>query len=39
MAQEQDFIVFFLLRVNTYDNEGSSRAKFIYGRYVGTKVE
>jgi len=32
-------IMFFLLRVNTYDNEGSSRAKFIYGRFMGTGVK
>ena len=31
-------ILFFCLRVNTYDDEGSSRAKFIYGRFVGTGV-
>jgi len=32
-------IMFFLLRVNTYDDEGSSRAKFIYGRFMGTGVK
>ena len=32
-------IIFFLLRVNTYDNENSTRAKFIYGRFVGTGVK
>eukprot|EP01084_Bolivina_argentea_P070100 127502_1 len=31
-------IVFFLLRVNTYDGEGSKRAKFLYGRFVGGGV-
>ena len=38
MKGKADQIIFFLLRVNTYDDEGSSRAKFIYGRYVGSKV-
>merc|ERR1712130_774124 len=32
-------ILFFCLRVNTYDDEESSRAKFIYGRYVGSGVK
>jgi len=39
MAQEKDFIIFFLLRCNTEDDSGSSRAKFIYGRFVGTGVK
>jgi len=32
-------IRFFCLRVNTYDAEGSSRAKFIYGRFMGSGVK
>jgi len=36
--QRKSDILFFCLRVNTYDNEGSSRAKFIYGRFVGSGV-
>jgi len=36
-GMEKD-IAFFMLRCNTFDNEGSERAKFIYGRFVGTKV-
>jgi len=32
-------ILFFSLRVNTFDNEGSSRAKFIYGRFMGSNVK
>eukprot|EP01084_Bolivina_argentea_P247935 414762_1 len=39
MKTEKENIVFFLLRVNTYDNESSVRAKFVYGRYVGTSVK
>jgi len=39
MMQEKDFIVFFMLRVDTEDDEGSSRAKFVYGRFVGTGVK
>jgi len=31
-------ILFFCLRVDTFDDEGSSRAKFIYGRYMGSGV-
>jgi len=38
LKNEKENIVFFLLRVNTLDNEASSRAKFIYGRYVGSGV-
>merc|ERR1712048_119837 len=36
---QADSILFFMLRVNTYDDESSSRAKFIYGRFVGSKVK
>eukprot|EP00483_Globobulimina_turgida_P005292 UN05302 len=39
MRTEKDNIVFFLLRVNTYDDESSVRAKFVYGRYVGSGVK
>lgn len=39
MAEEKDFIIFFLLRCNTEDDSGSSRAKFVYGRFVGTGVK
>jgi len=39
MQASAELIIFFLLRVNTYDDEGSSRAKFIYGRFVGSKVK
>jgi len=39
MMTEKDFIVFFLLRCDTEDDEGSSRAKFVYGRFVGTGVK
>merc|ERR1712228_351954 len=39
MAKEADNIVFFMLRVNTYDAESSVRAKFVYGRFVGSKVK
>mmetsp|Transcript_266 Transcript_266/g.379 ORF Transcript_266/g.379 Transcript_266/m.379 type:complete len:213 (+) Transcript_266:144-782(+) len=39
LANEKGHIIFFLLRVNTYDNEQSVRAKFVYGRFVGTGVK
>jgi len=39
MRGEEDNIVFFLLRCDTTDEEGSSRAKFVYGRFVGTKIK
>jgi hypothetical protein len=39
MKQQKSRIMFFQLRVNTYDGEGSSRAKFIYGRFVGSGVK
>lgn len=39
MAKESDNIIFFLLRCDTADDQGSSRAKFVYGRYKGSKVK
>jgi len=39
MAECAGDIIFFQLRVDTYDDSGSKRAKFIYGRFVGTKVK
>lgn len=38
LADHEKDIMFFLLLVNTVDEEGSSRAKFLYGRFVGSKV-
>lgn len=32
-------IIFFQLRVDTFDDSGSKRAKFMYGRFVGTNVK
>jgi len=39
MKQQKSNIIFFQLRVNTYDDEQSARAKFIYGRFVGSGVK
>jgi len=39
MKTQDTEIVFFILRVNSYDDESSVRAKFVYGRYVGSKVK
>merc|ERR1712113_271489 len=39
LKDKKSDIIFFCLRVNTYDDEGSSRAKFIYGRFMGTGVK
>lgn len=38
LANHRRDIMFFLLLVNTTDDGGSSRAKYIYGRFMGSKV-
>eukprot|EP01084_Bolivina_argentea_P276294 471430_1 len=39
LSSQKENIVFFLLRVNCVGGNGSVRAKFIYGRFVGTGVK
>eukprot|EP01084_Bolivina_argentea_P021154 39287_1 len=39
LAAQKEHIVFFLFRVKTFDADGSVRSKFIYGRYVGSRVK
>jgi len=39
MKGEKDHIIFFLLRCDTSDDVGSTRAKFVFGRFKGSGVK